>query len=260
MTKPNILPLIGVTACRKTTGDHPLHSVSEKYITCVTDASGGLPVLIPALAERLDLPALVERLDGVLLTGSPSNVEPHNYARPDLDPGDACDASRDATSLPMIRAAIAAGVPVFGICRGIQELNVALGGSLHQKIQEIPGKFDHRMRRDVDFDAKYRPAHSIEITEGGMLHRLLGARSVLVNSLHAQGIDRLGEGLAVEAVAPDGIIESVSVAHAKAFALAVQWHPEWPSLEEPTSKALFAAFGEACRARALARSAALAAA
>ncbi|MBU2089675.1 MAG: gamma-glutamyl-gamma-aminobutyrate hydrolase family protein [Alphaproteobacteria bacterium] len=254
--KTNIVPLIGVTACRKQPGDHPLHSVSEKYITCVSDAAGGLPVLIPALAGRLDLPTLVERLDGLMLTGSPSNVEPHHYGRPDLDAGDDCDAGRDSTTLPLIRAAIAAGVPVFGICRGIQELNVALGGSLHQKIQEIPGKFDHRMRRDVDFDAKYRPAHPIAITPGGVLHGLLGVESALVNSLHAQGIDRLAPGLTVEAVAPDGIVESVSVTEAKAFALAVQWHPEWPNLEEPVSKALFAGFGAACRARAAARLAA----
>lgn len=246
-------PLIGVSGCRKLPGDLPVHTVSEKYITCVTDAAGGLPLLIPALAERLDLPALAERLDGLLLTGSPSNVEPHHYGRSDLDPGDACDGARDATTLPLIRAAIAAGVPVLAICRGIQELNVALGGSLHQHIQNMPDKLDHRMRRDVDFDAKYRPAHSIEITEGGMLHRLVGTRSVLVNSLHAQGIDRLAEGLTVEAVAPDGIVEAVSVTGASAFALGVQWHPEWPVPYNAVSQALFKAFGAACRSRVEAR-------
>lgn len=246
-------PLIGVSACRKQPGELPVHTVSEKYITCVTDAAGGMPLLIPALAERLDLPALAERLDGLLLTGSPSNVEPHHYGRPDLDPGDACDGGRDATTLPLIRAAIAAGVPILAICRGIQELNVALGGSLHQHIQNMPDKLDHRMRRDVDFDAKYRPAHPIEITEGGLLHRLLGTRSVLVNSLHAQGIDRLAEGLTVEAVAPDGIVEAVSVTGARAFALGVQWHPEWPVPYNAISQALFEAFGAACRSRVEAR-------
>jgi putative glutamine amidotransferase len=260
MTKRDMPPLIGVTACRKLPGELPVHTVSEKYITCVTDAAGGLPLLIPALAERLDLPALAERLDGLLLTGSPSNVEPHNYDRPDLDPGDACDGARDATTLPLIRAAIAAGVPVLAICRGIQELNVALGGSLHQHIQNMPDKLDHRMRRDVELDAKYRPAHSIDITEGGVLHRLLGTRSVLVNSLHAQGIDRLAEGLAVEAVAPDGIVEAVSVTGVRAFALGVQWHPEWPVPYNAVSQALFEAFGAACRARVAARFGSLSAA
>jgi len=260
MTKRDMPPLIGVTACRKLPGELPVHTVSEKYITCVTDAAGGLPLLIPALAERLDLPALAERLDGLLLTGSPSNVEPHNYDRPDLDPGDACDGARDATTLPLIRAAIAAGVPVLAICRGIQELNVALGGSLHQHIQNMPDKLDHRMRRDVELDAKYRPAHSIAITEGGVLHRLLGTRSVLVNSLHAQGIDRLAEGLAVEAVAPDGIVEAVSVTGVRAFALGVQGHPEWPVPYNAVSQALFEAFGAACRARVAARFGSLSAA
>ena len=250
---PGLPPLIGVTACRKQPGEMGVHSVSEKYITCVTDAAGGLPLLIPALAGRLDLPALADRLDGLLLTGSPSNVEPHQYGRPELDPGDDCDGARDATTLPLIRAALAAGVPVLAICRGIQELNVALGGSLHQHIQNMPDKLDHRMRRDVEFDAKYRPAHPIEITEGGVLHRLLGARSVLVNSLHAQGIDRLADGLTVEALAPDGIIEAVSVAGAKTFALGVQWHPEWPVPYNAVSQALFAAFGAACRLRVEAR-------
>lgn len=244
-------PMIAVTACRQAPNDHPLHKVSEKYITCLPDDA--LPVLVPALGERIDVAALVRRVDGLLLTGSPSNVEPRHYGGPASVEGTAHDPARDATTLPLIRAAVAEGVPLFAICRGIQELNVALGGTLHQRVHELDDRLDHRSRKDVDFDRKYRPAHPVEIRPGGLLERLLGRSTVLVNSLHAQAIDRPADGLFLEAVAPDGIVEAVSIPGAPAFALGVQWHPEWPPGGNPASEALFAAFAEACRARAAAR-------
>ena len=241
------VPLIGVTSCRETAGDHPRHHVGEKYLACVPKAMGGMPVVIPALGDAVDPAALVARLDGLLVTGSPSNVEPHHYEGDPSKPGTLHDPARDATTLPLIRAAVEAGLPLFCICRGIQELNVALGGSLHQRVQELPGRLDHRSRKDVDFDTKYADAHPITLTPGGVLHVLLGAARVNINSLHAQAIDRVAPGLRVEAVADDGTIEAVSRPGARGFVLGVQWHPEWPDPCRPVSRELFAAFARAAR-------------
>jgi putative glutamine amidotransferase len=201
----------------------------------------------------MDLAGLVERLDGLLVTGSPSNVEPALYGGPSSVPGTLHDPERDATTLPLIRAALAVGVPVLAICRGIQELNVALGGSLHQRVQELPGKLDHRADHSRPVAEQYAKVHSVDLTPGGLLERITGKREIRVNSIHAQAIDRLADGLTVEAVAPDGLIEAVSVDNAPAFALAVQWHPEWRFWECPDSTALFQAFGQACAGRAALR-------
>lgn len=253
-----IAPLIGVTACREADGDHPRHHVGEKYVACVPTAMGGIPVVIPSLGGLVDPAAIVARLDGLLVTGSPSNVEPHHYAGEPSVPGTLHDPLRDATTLPLIRAAVAAGLPLFCICRGIQELNVALGGSLHQRVQDLPGRRDHRSRKDVDFDAKYADVHDIALTPGGVLHGLFGTAQVQVNSLHAQAIDRPAPGLRVEAVAADGTIEAVSMPGARGFVLAVQWHPEWPDPLRPVSRELFAAFARAAREQARRRERAMA--
>ena len=230
-------------------GLHPYHVVGDKYARAVLDAAGGLPLLIPALAEELGLDELLVRLDGVMFTGSHSNVEPHHYSGPPSDPGTLHDRARDATTLPLIRKAVAAGVPVLGICRGFQEMNVAFGGTLHQKVHEIEGKHDHREDTTLELDVQYGPAHEVVLAPGGSLHALTGQDRIQVNSLHSQGIDRLGPGLVAEATAPDGLIEAFRVEQAKAFAIAVQWHPEWKAMGNPFSRALFAAFGAAARAR-----------
>jgi len=234
-------------------GLHPFHAVGEKYARAVLDASGGLPLLIPSLAEELRLDELVERLDGLLFTGSPSNVEPHHYEGPPSDPGTLHDPARDATTLPLIRKAVSAGVPVFGICRGFQEVNVAFGGSLHQRVHEIPGHLDHRDDDSQPLDVQYGPAHDVVLAPGGLLRSLAGVDRVRVNSSHWQGIERLGQGLKVEARAPDGLIEAFRIESATRFALAVQWHPEWKVMDNPFSRAMFSAFGAACRARAESR-------
>jgi putative glutamine amidotransferase len=242
-------PLIGIPADRRMLGLHPFHVVGDKYARAVLDAAGGLPLLIPALAEELGTDELLERLDGLLLTGSPSNVEPHHYAGTPSAAGTLHDPARDATTLPIIRKAVAAGLPVLGICRGFQEMNVAFGGTLHQKVHEVEGKHDHREDTQRELDVQYGPAHEVVLEPGGSLQALAGQDRIQVNSLHSQGIDRLGPGLAVEARAPDGLIEAFRVEQARAFALAVQWHPEWKPLGNPFSRALFAAFGAAARAR-----------
>lgn len=228
-------------------GPHPFHAVGDKYARAVLEAAGGLPLLIPALAEELGLDELLGRLDGVMFTGSPSNVEPHHYSGAPSDPGTLHDPARDATTLPLIKKAVAAGVPVLGICRGFQEMNVAFGGTLHQKVHELNGRLDHREDLDDELDVQYGPAHEVTLEPGGVLHGLAQQDRVMVNSLHSQGIDRLGEGLLVEATAPDGLIEAFRVRPARGFALAVQWHPEWKVMSNSFSRALFAAFGSAAR-------------
>jgi putative glutamine amidotransferase len=244
-------PLIGIPADRRMVGAHPFHMVGEKYARAVLEAAGGVPLFIPALAEELQFDELLQRLDGLVFTGSPSNVEPHHYDGTPSQPGTLHDPARDATTLPLIRKAVQAGVPVFGICRGFQEMNVAFGGTLHQKLHEVPGHIDHRDDESQPLEVQYGPAHEVTLEPGGVLRPLAPAASITVNSLHNQGIDRLGNDLAVEARAPDGVIEAFRVRPAKRFALAVQWHPEWQVMSNPFSRALFATFGQASRERAL---------
>lgn len=253
MTRTHPTPLVGIPACARTLGAHPFHVTGDKYIRAVSDGAGALPLLIPALGDSLDLADLVDRLDGLLITGSASNVAPHLYGGPPSADGTLHDPARDATTLPLIRLALEKGVPLLGICRGFQELNVALGGTLHQRVHEVPGLSDHREDDTAPVEVQYGPAHPVRLTPGGLLARLAGRGEVTVNSVHGQGIDRLAPGLAVEATAPDGLVEAVRVADAPAFAAAVQWHPEWRFWEDPLSAALFAAFGDAAAARAALR-------
>ena len=228
-------------------GAHPFHMVGEKYARAVLDAAGGAPLLIPSLADELGFDELLQRLDGLLFTGSPSNVEPHLYEGAPSAPGTLHDPARDATTLPLIRKAVQAGVPVFGICRGFQEMNVAFGGTLHQRLHEVPGHLDHRDDGTQPLEVQYGPAHDVTLEPGGVLRALAPSDRIQVNSLHNQGIDRLGAALAVEARAPDGVVEAFRVRDAQRFALAVQWHPEWKVMSNPFSHALFAAFGRASR-------------
>lgn len=243
-------PVIGIPADRRVIGAHPFHVVGEKYIRAVADAAGAIPLLVPVLGEQLDLDALLAHVDGLLLTGSPSNVEPRHYEGGPSEPGTLHDPERDATTLPLVARALAAGVPVLGICRGFQEMNVALGGTLEQKLHEVDGYADHREDPSQPLEVQYGPVHEVILEPGGLLHALAGADRVRVNSLHAQGVRRLAPGLAVEARAPDGVIEAFRVQEAPRFAVAVQWHPEWQVMSNSFSRALFAAFGAASRERA----------
>jgi len=244
------LPLIGVTACSRQIGLHPFHIAGDKYLRALAEGAGGLPLVIPALGELIDQQALLERLDGLLFTGSPSNVEPHHYQGAASEPGSHHDPARDRTTLPLIRAAVAAGVPLLGICRGFQEMNVAFGGSLHQKVHEAGPYADHREVPDEALEIQYGPRHALYIQPGGLLAGIGLPRQIEVNSLHGQGVERLAPGLRMEGLAPDGLIEAFSVEGAKTFALGVQWHPEWQFHSNPHSRALFQAFGDACRRRA----------
>jgi putative glutamine amidotransferase len=239
------LPIIGIPACRRTLKERVVHMVADKYPSAIIAATGCLPVSILAIGSSIDVTAVLDTLDGLLLTGSPSNVHPSAYGRDPLDDEILHDPDRDATTLPLIREAVRRDLPIFAICRGIQELNVALGGTLHQRVHEVPGRLNHRSR-PVSPDGAYGPAHSVALTPGGLIAALVGSDEIIVNSLHSQGIDEPAPGLRVEAMAPDGQIEAVCLPQAR-FVVGVQWHPEYKVLENPVSLALFSAFGRACR-------------
>jgi putative glutamine amidotransferase len=249
------LPLIGVTACSKQIGLHAYHISGDKYVRAVASAAKGLPLILPSLADLQTSSDILDALDGILFTGSPSNIEPFHYNGPASAPGTAHDSARDATTLPLIRAAVEAGIPVLGICRGFQEMNVAFGGSLHQNVHEAGPFMDHREDDSLPLEGQYAPSHPVHVQAGGVLAGLGLASEIQVNSIHGQGIERLAPGLRVEAVAPDGLIEAVSVIEGKAFALGVQWHPEWQVSSNPDYLAIFQAFGDACRKHAQQRDA-----
>lgn len=240
-------PVIGIPACIKMLGEHPFHAVGAKYVDAIVNAADCLPLVLPAIGDKQDIAAILELIDGVLLTGSPSNVEPKRYGKSLIRADMHLDTARDATTFPLIEATINAGKPILGICRGFQEMNVAFGGTLHQEVHAQSHLMDHR-EKEGDLDIQYGPSHPVKLTTGGMLQQLFdGADEIIVNSIHSQGIDQLGRDLFVEATAPDGLIEGIRVASAKNFALAVQWHPEWKVTKNAQSMALFKAFGKACR-------------
>jgi len=233
---------VGIVSDRRVVDGMAVHTVNDEYVTALRDGSGALPLLIPSTEAPLDIRAVLEAVDGLLFTGAASNVAPRHYGQ-SARPGTELDEVRDATTLPLLRAAIESGKPLLAICRGFQELNVALGGSLHQHVHELPGRLDHREPREASRDEEYAPAHDVRIIPGGVLAGLSGMTRALVNSLHHQGVDRLAPMLTVEATAPDSQIEAVSMPGASAFLLGVQWHPEWKMAADPLSRAIFAGFG-----------------
>lgn len=242
-------PIIGIPCDIKTVGALPFHAVGVKYVTAASEASGGTPLLIPALGDMSRLLDVLPLLDGVLLSGSPSNIEPHHYGGAASREGTLHDPARDATTLPLVELLLAEGIPLLGICRGFQEINVALGGELHQHVQEQPGLRDHREPESPLLEDHYAPSHDIHFDDDSLLHSWLGTNSATVNSLHQQGIKRLAERLIADAHADDGLVEAYRVRDAKTFAYAVQWHPEWKYWDNPVSQAIFNAFGDACRER-----------
>jgi putative glutamine amidotransferase len=240
-------PVVGIICDHRQVGLHPFHMVGEKYIAAVRDGAQALPLLIPVLAPAIPPEEILSAVDGLFFTGSPSNVSPALYGGAPPREGVRQDANRDATALPLLKAAIAEGVPTFCVCRGFQELNVAFGGTLHQHLQEVPGRLDHREDKQAALDVQYGPAHEVRVQEGGLLAQLIPNRAFRVNSLHSQGIDSLAPPLFADAQSADGTVEAVSMPAAKGFLLGVQWHPEWQWHDNPVSRALFAAFGTAVR-------------
>jgi putative glutamine amidotransferase len=244
-------PMVGISCCTKAFGTYGMlnHAASDTYVRAVDQLVGAVPVLLPANGDAADIETLLARLDGIILTGSRSNVQPAFYDGPAHAEGTPEDTARDKMTLPLIRAAVARGIPVLAICRGLQEMNVALGGSLHQRLQDLPGRMDHSTPINPDSRVRTGKAHNVRLTPGCWLHRLSNQAELAVNSLHNQGIDRLAPGLAIEAVAPDGTIEAVRHTHSAALAVGVQWHPEYDFATDAVSRAIFTAFGEALAQR-----------
>src|SRR5438105_2660492 len=242
----NRKPVVLIPACNRTIGGHPFHIAGKKYVDAVRLA-GCLPLIVPSIADG-EMDEWLDRADGVLLTGSPSNVHPRYFGEDLLNPELPLDPHRDEWTLPLIPLVLERGIPLFAICRGFQETNVALGGSLYQAVHEVPGQRDHRGARDAPPEVTYGFAHSVDVVPGGQLEHIVGADSFQVNSVHGQGVNRLADGLRVEARAPDGLVEAFSKPDTPAFNLCVQWHPEWQAATNPVSVKLLKAFGDACRA------------
>ncbi len=245
-----IKPTIGISTCFEKQGPFTYHQTGDKYIASVINTIDGFPLLIPSLANKLDLDKLFSIVDGIMLTGSYSNIEPHHYNGPTSKPNTKHDARRDETILPLITKAVEFGVPLLAICRGFQEMNVAYGGSILQEVHHSKGLNDHRPDTKQNINVQYGFSHRVSLTENGVLAKLTDEENPWVNSVHSQGINTLGGGLQIEAVAPDGLIEAFSVKDAKNFALGVQWHPEWKVMDIPFYKAILESFGKACLTRA----------
>ena len=249
-------PAIGVVADLLTGGKHVSHSVGQKYLDAVTGGAHAHAFILPALIDRPgaawtdpdDIDAVLDRLDALFLTGAVSNVNPHRYGATSETPELPTDHARDHVSLALIHAAVARGMPVMGVCRGFQEINVALGGTLHQAVHTVPGFANHREDLTGTLAEQYAPAHMVQFTAGGLLHSFSGMTEARVNSLHGQGVQRLAPTLAVEATAPDGLIEAFSAENREQFLLSIQWHPEWEFRDDPLSVVIFRAFGDAARA------------
>jgi putative glutamine amidotransferase len=238
-------PIVLVPADNRMLGEHPFHVVGKKYIDAVRLA-GCLPLVVP-WAEADEVDELLSHADGVLLTGSASNVHPSHFGEDIHNPALPLDPARDEWTLPLTRKAIARGVPLLAICRGFQETNVALGGTLHQAVQDLAGKHDHRAPSNAPVDVQYGLAHDVDVVPGGLLAQILGAGPVRVNSVHGQGANRLAPGARIEALAPDGLVEAFTLPAASGFNLCLQWHPEWQAADNPVSMKLLRAFGAACQ-------------
>ena len=244
-------PLVGISCCTKLFGTFgmPNHAASDTYIRATAEVVDAVPVLLPASGAACDIPTILSRLDGIILTGSRSNVHPSFYDGPPHAEGTPEDEARDRVTLPLIRAAIRNGTPVLAICRGMQELNVALGGSLHQRLQDLPDRMDHSTPMQPNSRVRIGKAHAVSVVPGSWLHRVAGATTIAINSLHNQGVDRLAPGLVVEGAAADGTVEAVRVTTAPGFAVGVQWHPEYDWMTDAISRGILASFGDAVRMR-----------
>lgn len=225
--------------------EYPTHAGGTMNSDAVANVSGCLPLLIPTDPRFVTVEELLEVCDGFVLTGGRPNVHPQEYGEDPTEAYGTFDRCRDAITLPLVRACVERGQPFFGICRGFQEVNVAMGGTLYPEIRELPGRDNHRMPPDGTLEEKFALRHSVSFTEGGVFHRLFGSREVMTNTLHGQGIKTAGQRIVIDGKAPDGTPEAIFVADAPGFTLSVQWHPEWNAANDPVSRPLFEAFGKA---------------
>jgi putative glutamine amidotransferase len=242
-------PLIAVISDVREFDNYTWHCAPQTYLEAAISIAGVTPIIVPAFAERIDIEAILNCVDGVMATGSKTNVHPALYEIAPSKAHEPYDQDRDATSLPFMRRSVEKGIPLLAICRGFQEMNVAFGGSIATEIQELPGRWDHRSPVSDDARVRFEIRQKVHVQQGAVLERIVGGGDIGVNSLHRQAIDRLAASLQVEALAEDGTIEAVSVKDAASFALGVQWHPEFWAKEDAPSRAIFEKFGDSVRMR-----------
>ena len=248
-------PVVGVIgSAHLVEGKFTAQRVGERNLRAVAEVAGALPLMFAGTPEITDIGTLLDVVDGILLTGARANVHPSHFGHEEHPRHEPYDRNRDALALAVVEASVARGVPLFGICRGFQEMNVAFGGSLHPEIRELPGRLNHRMPRlpngeiHPDLEVVFADRHEVRLTPGGVFARLLGAESIRVNSLHGQGILDPGKRVVIEGIAEDGTYEAIRIAEAPGFALGVQWHAEHEAQRNPINRKLFEAFGAALAA------------
>ncbi len=252
MTKP----VVGVIGNAQVVNDRfNVQVVGQRNLRAVAEVAGALPLMFPAMPDVTDIDALLGAVDGILLTGARANVHPTCFGVEPDPRHEPYDQDRDAVALNLVKACVDRGVPIFGICRGFQEMNVAFGGSLHPEIRDLPGRMNHRMPRlengeiHPDPEVVFADRHDVKLVADGVFARLLGCEMIRVNSLHGQGIEVPGKRIVIEGVAEDGTIEAIRIADAPSFALGVQWHAEYDPQINPINRTLFKAFGEALQER-----------
>ncbi|HCQ59409.1 MAG: gamma-glutamyl-gamma-aminobutyrate hydrolase family protein [Sulfitobacter sp.] len=242
-------PVVGIIGNSYLLNDqYPVHAGGQMNTEAIAEVSGCLPLIVPSDPRFVSVEELLEVCDGFLLTGGRPNVHPEEYGEPETEAHGAFDRARDAVALALVRACVARGQPFLGLCRGFQEVNVAMGGSLYPEIRDLPGRMNHRMPPDGTIEEKFELRHDVSFTEGGVFHRVMGASKVLTNTLHGQGIKEPGPRVVIDGHADDGTPEAIYIKDAPGFTLAVQWHPEWNAASDPVSRPLFEHFGAAVRA------------
>jgi putative glutamine amidotransferase len=244
-------PVLGMICCRRSVGTEHAQAVMERYLYGAAPHIDAIPLLIPSLPKLVDATEVAARIDGLMLTGSPSNLEPRRYGEEVPGAAGPFDPNRDAMAMALADAMMEAGKPVFGICRGFQELNVHFGGTLARDMMAPHRSIQHHAPDDVTFADMFEHRHPVKLEEGGALLAAIGTRDIIVNSVHYQGVDKLGKGLRIEARAPDGVVEAFSTTARGAPVLAVQWHPEWKPEGDENSRKIFGLMGRVLRGGAL---------
>jgi len=228
--------------------DYPTHAGGTMNSEAISEVSGCMPLLIPSDPRFVSVEELLSTCDGFLLTGGRPNVHPEEYGEPATDAHGEFDRNRDAITLPLVRACVERGQPILGVCRGFQEVNVALGGTLHPEIRDLPGRENHRMPPEGTLEEKFALRHTVRFAKDGVFHRMMGAEEVMTNTLHGQGIKTAGKRVVIDGRAPDDTPEAIYIEGAPGYAISVQWHPEWRAAQDPVSRPLFTSFGEAVHA------------